>query len=101
MARGAIAKQTVENIIRETFGKDFIGIDPSTKKIYVQADEDGEKVQIAISMTCPKNPYVADGAVPGDGFNAGNFGTPDVYKPVEVTHDEVENVRKLIKELGL
>ena len=35
MARGAVAKATVEEKIRNAFGKDFIGIDPSTKKLYV------------------------------------------------------------------
>ena len=42
--RGAVAKSIVEDKIRNAFGKDFIGIDPSSKKIYVQAEEDGEMV---------------------------------------------------------
>jgi len=35
MAKGAEAKSIVENKIRDAFGKDFIGIDTSSKKIYV------------------------------------------------------------------
>ena len=101
MARGAVAKQIVEDKIRTAFGKDFVGIDTANKKIYVQAEEDNEMVQIAITLTCPKTPFVTDGKVAGDGFAEGNFGEPDVYKPAEMTDNELENVRKLIKELGL
>ena len=95
--RGAISKQKVEDKIREAFGKDFIGVDPSTKKIYVQAEEDGQMVQVAISMTSPKVPFTVDGD-----FNvAGNFGQPDEFQPVELTSEELENTRKLIEKLNL
>ena len=99
MARGSMAKAVVEDKIRNTFGKDFIGVDPSTKKIYVQAQEDGEMVQICISMTCPKTNFNPSGD--GDGFPTGDFREPDVYKPAEMTEGELSNVRKLIAELGL
>ena len=82
--------------MREAFGKDFIGVDLSTKKIYVQAEEDGEMVQIAIALTCPKTPFTVD-----DGFSEGDFSAPDEFKPAEITSDEINNVRKLIQELGL
>lgn len=98
MAKGAVAKQVVEDKIREVFGKDFLGI--ADKKIYVQAEEDGAMVQVAITMTCPKTPFAADG-VATDGFPAGNFAEPTQYKPAEVTNEELDNVRKMIKELGL
>ena len=96
MAKGAAAKQAVEDKIRNAFGKDFIGVDTSSKKIYVQAEEDGEMVQVAISMTCPKTKF----SVEGDSFPEGNFGTPDTYVPAEMTENEMDNVRRLIQELG-
>ena len=99
--RGAVAKSIVEDKIRNAFGKDFIGVDPSSKKIYVQAEEDGEMVQIALGLTCPKSPFMVDGQLADEGFNKGNYGEPDVYKPAEMTNSEMENVRKLIRELGL
>ena len=101
MAKGMIAKLAVEDKLREVFGKDFIGVDPATKKIYVQAEEDGEMIQVAIALTCPKTPFAAGGATANDSFATGNFGEPDVYKPAELTNDELDNVRKMIKELGL
>lgn len=98
MAKGAIAKQVVEDKIREIFGKDFLGV--ADKKIYVQAEEDGAMVQVAITMTCPKTPFAAEG-VAADGFPEGNFSNPTEYKPAEITSEELDNVRKMIKELGL
>ena len=98
MAKGAVAKQVVEDKIRAAFGADFLGV--ADKKIYVQADEDGEKVQVAISMTCPKIPFNTGSST--DSFEVnGNFGTPDTFKPAEITQDELDNVRNMIKELGL
>lgn len=98
MAKGAIAKSEVENKIRNVFGKDFIGVDTASKKLYVQAEEDGEMVQIAISMTCPKTPFVPEG---GMNFNNCNFGEPDTFQPAEVSSAELDNIRKMIQELGL
>lgn len=100
MAKGAEAKSIVENKIRDAFGKDFIGIDTSSKKIYVQANEGGEMIQVAITMTCPKTPFVAGGSEPS-AFGNGNFAQPDVFQPVEITSEELDNVRKLIKEFDL
>ena len=101
MAKGAVAKQAVEDKIRDAFGKDFIGIDTAAKKIYVQAEEDGQMVQVAITMTCPKVAFAADG-IPDDGFPDGkNIHDISEYKPAEMTENELDNVRKLIKELGL
>ena len=98
MAKGQIAKAEVENIIRNAFGKNFLGI--ADKKIYVQADDGGEIVNIAISMTCPKTPFVAGSSEPS-AFGNGNFAQPDVFQPVEITSEELNNVRKLIKEFDL
>ena len=101
MARGAIAKTTVENKIREAFGSDFVGV--SDKKLYVWADDEGERVQIAISLTCPKVPL--GGATIKEGINFDDMpaqaASPVEFKPAEMTSEEVDNVRKLLQELGL
>lgn len=102
MARGANAKVEVENKIRDAFGKDFVGI--FDKKIYVQAnDGNGEMVQIAISMTCPKVPMTAGGNVDGglDFENMPSSAAVTEFKPAEITKEETENIRKMLAELGL
>ena len=96
MAKGQAAKAEVENIIRNAFGKNFLGV--MDKKLYVLADDGGgEMINVAISMTCPKTNFSVD----GDGFAGGNFGQPDVFQPAEITSEEMDNVRKLIKEFNL
>jgi hypothetical protein len=100
MAKGATAKVNVENKIREAFGADFVGnID---KKIYVWADDGGEKVQICISMTCPKVPVGVGSENNGIDFdNMPAGGSATEFKPAEITNEETENIRKLLSELGL
>ena len=53
-------------------------------------------VQIAISMTCPKTPFTTE-----DNFPTKDLRDLDVFKPAEITNEELDNVRTLIKELGL
>lgn len=51
--RGSIAKQNIINKLQQSFGDNFIG-EKADKRIYVLADDGGTKVQIAISLACPK-----------------------------------------------
>ena len=104
MAKGAIAKQAVVDKLRAAFGADYIG--EYDKKWYVWAQENGERVQIAISLTCPKVPVeVSNAPVAGD-FNFEDD-APNVvvaaggYHPAEITDDERDKVRDLMKSLGL
>ena len=104
MARGATAKEKVENKIKEAFGADFVGV--YDRKIYVWADDGGERVQIAISMTCPKTTVGAVDltAAAGGGHD---FSDPEVVvapttsQPAEVTPEEQKNIEDLIAALGL
>jgi hypothetical protein len=104
MAKGNIAKQVVIDKIRAAFGADFIG--EYDKKIYVWAKENGENIQIAISLTCPKVPVeVTSAPVTGD-FNFEDD-TPSVvvaagaYQPAEITDEERARVNDLMIKLGL
>ena len=99
-AKGTNAKIEVENKIREAFGADFVGnVD---KKLYVWANDGTEKVQICLSMTCPKVPVGVnseEGGIDFDNMPAGGSATE--FKPAEITNEETENIRKLLSELGL
>ena len=104
MAKGAIAKQNVIKKIQEIFGADFIG--EYDKKIYVWTTENGERIQIALSLTCPKVPVaISDNPTTGD-FNFEDD-APNVvvaagaYQPAEITKEERERVNDLMKRLGL
>lgn len=91
--KGTIAKTNVENKIKEAFGSDFVGI--ADKKLYVLAEDGGQKVQIAISLTCPKVGLDVDAPV-GNSFVEGT-GAP----VVEMTAEEEANIQTLIAKLGL
>ena len=53
MARkGEIAREKVKQIIINAFGDNFVA--EQDKKLYVWADDGGEKVQFSIALTMPK-----------------------------------------------
>lgn len=107
MAKGTVAKDYVAKKLAETFGADYLG--EYDKKYYVYGIEGGEKVQIAISMTCPKTP-VEFAAVPAtttggdwnfdDDAPAATAATP-VAAAVEITQEERDNIADLMARLGL
>ena len=109
MAKGAIAKENVARVIAQAFGSNFVG--EYDKKLYVWSEENGEKVQIAIAMTCPKTPVGGDigkidfGAEPGSALNfedmSAAVASPTVFTPAEVSDEEKENIAKLMERLGL
>lgn len=96
MARGNEAKNQVIQIIKEAFGSNFIGeID---KKIYVEAFENGEKVQVAISLTCPKTPVGRPTANSDLNFEEmGEVASPSV----EFTQEERDTLATLMAKIGL
>lgn len=107
MAKGAVAKECVTKILADTFGQNFIG--EYDKKIYVWANDGGEMVQIAISLTCPKNPIQVDTTVT---TSTGDWDFSDNPKvnttvavasaaPAEITEDEKVNIANLMAKLGL
>ena len=101
-ARGNAAKEAVVKKIAEAFGEDFLG--ENSKKYYIRAKENGQYVQIAISLTCPKTPVEDFGAL-DFGNNELNFedGSPiaPVKKTTEITPAEEENLKELLQRLGL
>ena len=107
MAKGATAKENITKILAEAFGSNFIG--EYDKKIYVYANDGGEMVQIAISMTCPKNPIQVDTSVT---TTSGDWDFSDNPKinttvavanaaPAEITAEEKTNIADLLLKLGL
>lgn len=95
--RGSIAKENVTKIIKEAFGANFVG--EESKKLYVWADDGGEKVQIAIALTCPKVEIQAAKPVeetPWEGFPPA--------KPKEekmISPEEQETIEMLMEKLGI
>ena len=105
MAKGAIAKEKVTKIIKEVFGDAFIA--EADKKLYVEADDGGEKVQIAISLTCPKTPIVAMPqketlvSLDGQGFDFTVDTGAAPAAAIEFTDEEKNTIAELMTKLGL
>ena len=103
MAKGANAKNAVINKIAMAFGTDYIGeID---KKVYVWADDGGEKVQIAIALTCPKNPVETGGVstapVSGWDFSDKAVTASAPVSKAEITPEEQARIADMMNRLGL
>ena len=93
--KGALAKENVIEIIKKSFGQDFLG--EQDKKLYVLVDDGGEKVQIAISLTCPKVGLEISGGESAEPRSE----TAERPAAVEVTQEETETLSALLKKLGL
>lgn len=103
MPRGTIAKEKVAEKIKAAFGNDYIGI--FDKKIYLWSDDGGERVQIALTATCPKV-MIETVNTKELSYNAGrDFTATDnvavAPEKVEISDEERANVRKLMQRMGL
>ena len=87
MAKGSVAKEAVAHKIMELYGNDYVGVE--NNKVYVYEDDGGERVQIAISFTCPKK---------GLERKTNDAANPNVR---HATREEKEEVLDLMERLGL
>ena len=97
MARGNDAKVAVIQKMAEAFGDNWIG--EVDKKFYVWANENGEKLQIAIALTCPKTLVDVPTPVDKKMGNAEMAFTP--AQPVKISEEEKKNLADLMARLGL
>jgi len=99
MARGAIAKTEISKKILDTFEGSFLYNDG--KEIRIPYTEDGELIQIKITLTAAKeNVSIGeDNAIPGEISETKTV--VDTKQKIEPTEEEKQNVDDLLKALGL
>lgn len=99
MAKGAEAKANFIQRIKTALGADYIG--EVDKKYYVWSTENGERVQLAIALTCPKTPVATEQT----GLNFEDEVPGNVVigatKKVAMDADEKATLERLMKELDL
>ena len=88
----------------------LIALSSTSPFFYVWADDGGERVQIAIAMTCPKTPIAAENEAAHTAWDWSED-TPttpirgqraEVMKPkVEITQEEQDKIADMIKRFGL
>ncbi len=99
MARGAEAKANFIKRLSTALGADYIG--EVDKKFYVWSTENGERIQLAIALTCPKTPVAVQGN--GGDLNFEDDDTPaaPVSRKAEMDAEEKATLERLMKELDL
>ena len=90
--RGTASKEKLIQTIIDATGADFLGI--VDKKLYIRAFENGEELQLAVSITCPKN--LIDF---GDTSSAKAAETPP--ETPEISKEEEETIEQLLAKLNL
>lgn len=104
MAKGNEAKRNLINKLIAAVGPAaYLG--EYDKKYYFWSEENGEKIQVAIAMTCPKNPVaVIDNNAGGD-LDFENMDKtevrPTTFEPAEITQEEKDKIAELMEKLGL
>ena len=100
MAKGQEAKDNlIKKILNGTAGSGYIG--EYDKKHYIWSSEKGEQMQVAISLTCPKN-QVSVVNTDSDEIDFENIqAQPTTFTPAEITQEEKDKVKELMDKLGL
>lgn len=106
--KGNEAKEKIIHKIIDYLQDSYIGcID---KKYYFYEEENGEKIQVAISLTCPKTPVEINSSIAtvtdakgnvGFDFEADPVATTTPQKAAEITDEERNNIATLLQRLGL
>lgn len=101
MAIGEEAKTKLINKIIEALGDSYIGC--VDKKYYFISYENGSEKQVAISLTCPKNPVAVSGApvVRSGGIDFEVESVLIAPKATEVSEEERQTVADMMRRLGL
>ena len=101
-AKGSVAKENVVKKIAQAFGDDYVG--EYDKKYYVWADDGGSRVQICISLTCPKVYRGVEETVSSEMNFDDDDGAPAAassFTPADITQAETDALADLMTKLGL
>lgn len=102
MVRGQESKNIIQNKILEVFSNSFI----YGKEIRIPIVEEGEEIQIKVTLTAAKTNVMQgeDSALPGDNKQdmpaaaIQNTVEPSI---VEISQEEKDNIQNLLKSIGL
>lgn len=101
--KGSSSKAIVLKKILETFQGSFLYNDG--KEIRIPMIEDGIEIQLKCTLTCAKENITPESDIAIPGVSATDekieFGKQEPEKRVEMTQDEIDNVKRLMDTLGL
>lgn len=102
MAKGAVAKDNLIKRFIAAAGKDYVGVDDTGKKYHFWSSENGERMQIAVTLTAVKNPLPDSGGdlnFEDEPQADGMVVAPKKVKAMDA--DEAATLSRLMEELGL
>lgn len=99
--KGSVAKENVTRIIASALGQDYVGV--FDNKIYTWADDGGNRVQVAIALTCPKvyRGVEETGEAELNFEDTGTIENVKSFQPAEITPEEKETLAELMAKFGL
>lgn len=101
--KGTVAKERVTKIIADAFGADYVG--EFDKKLYVWADDGGNRIQVSIALTCPKVyrgvEETASTEMSFDDDDSSSTAGADGFTPADITKEEQDTLADLMAKLGL
>lgn len=99
--KGSVAKENVTRIIASALGQDYVGV--FDNKIYTWADDGGNRVQVAIALTCPKvyRGVEETGEAELNFEDTGAIENVKSFQPAEITPEEKETLAELMAKFGL
>lgn len=104
MAKGGTSKDKILDALKKALPDNWVGFDDKKRAVF-EFTEDGEIVQVALQMTCPKTLISRQGApnptITSPSSDAGAFVTEDVMKEIEISDEERKNVDTLLSNLGI
>ena len=101
-SKGSVAKENVVKKIAQAFGDDYVG--EYDKKYYLWADDGGSRVQICISLTCPKVYRGVEETLSSEMNFDDDDGAPtaaSTFVPADITQAETDALADLMERLGL
>ena len=102
MAKGSVAKDNLIKRFITALGDDYVGVDDTGKKFYFWSTENGERLQVSVTLTYAKNPLICEGK--GGDLNFEDSPSASVVTPTKAKpmgQDEAEVLARLMKELDL
>ena len=104
-AKGTVAKEKVTKIIADAFGADYVG--EFDKKLYVWADDGTGKIQVSITLTCPKVYRGIEETTSSEMNFDDEEDLPEAarsapsFTPADITQEEQDTLADLMERLGL
>lgn len=108
MAKGGTSKDKIIDALKAALPEHWVGMDDKKRAVF-EFVEDGEPVQVAISMVCPKILIPRQGAptptITTPSSDAGAFVTAEAAakekEKLEISDKERKNVETLLDNLGI